>query len=595
MGRLLAIVFIPIQAQCAYCWERRLEAATKAHQRRANLLIGGRSHIGMRVRWRKILGAACCCSLLAAHPAEPVEPVEPALLQPAQAAPAATGTLPKDAYQTAPAIGVPYSKLFRNTDAPYNNPLYPIGVSPTARTESVNARASLAVPINASFPLLQRGFEPRDADLKLGPLFFKLRELSGAVLWSDNIHLLENNRESGTIAITTISGAIIAQLTEGLRLAVSGSFVYLPLQNEAGVAGFGLYAPYVLGLGDQPLAHSEITWNTQIGDWTVVFADDFRIGIGRFSNSLRDNAVLFEGGDFDGRDTAGRYSFGANNSSIRRSNGRRRESRNDGGILYFSNIVSAQTDRLIVGKTRLRIQGSHENLWYNQGNRGLPGLRDQLNVSLVSERENLRFKPFAMYSAMRTDTQNSFNQTLRVGLEGPITDQLHFHGEVGYFFGDNRGRLLWALRLQHQAGPYTEELLYYRRSVSDFNDEISEIYGYNIRQILGPKMVADAFISHANVEALRRDGFSRTETRAGVRLRIHAGPRTEITLVGTGAIVSADRGDYRLWTGRAEIDHYFTDTLLARLSYQYQQRDSDFRGDSYYENLIYFSLSKYFN
>ena len=559
-------------------------------------MIVGCGNIGLLFQRSAILATACCWSLLAERPAGAAEPAplrDTAAMSPAVSSP--TGTLPRDAYQTAPTLGVPYSKLFRNTTAPYNNPFYPIGVSPSARTDSVTARATLEVPINASFPLLQRGFEPQDADLKLGPLFFKLREISGAVLWSDNIHLQENDRESGTIAIATISGAIIAQLTEGLRLAVSGSFVYLPLQNEAGIAGFGLYAPYVLGLGDQPLAHSEITWNTQIGDWNVVFADDFRIGIGRFSNSLRDNAVLFEGGDFDGRDTAGRYSFGANRTFIRQGNGRRRDERNDGDILYFSNIISAQTDRLIVGKTRLRIQGSHENLWYNQGNRGLPSLRDQVNVSLVSERENLRFKPFAMYSALRTDTQNSFDQTIRAGLEGPITDQLHFHGEVGYFFGNNRERLLWAFRLQHQAGPYTEESLYYRRSVSDFNDEISEIFGYNIRQILGPKIAADAFISHANVEALRRNGFSRTETRAGVRLRIQAGPRTEITLAGTGALVSAEGGDYRLWTGRAEIGHYFTDTLLARLSYQYQQRDSDFGRDSYYENLIYFSLSKYFN
>lgn len=506
------------------------------------------------------------------------------------------GALPRDAYVTAPTVGIPYSKLFRNTGAPYNNPLNPIGVTPSAQTESINARASFVVPITASFPLLQRGFEPQDADLKLGPLFFKLRELSGAVLWSDNIHLREDQRESGTIAITTISGSVIAQLTEGLRFALSGSFVYLPLQNEAGIAGFGLYAPYVLGLGDQPLARSEITWNTNIGGWNVVFTDDFRIGIGQFSDSLRDNAVLFEGGDFDGVDRAGRYSFGANNPSVRRSDRdrNRRDDRTDGDILYFSNIISAQTDRLVAAKTRLHVHAAHENLWYNQGRRGLPSMRDQINVGLVSEREDLRFKPFILYSALRTDTQNGFDQTLRAGLDGPITDQLQFHGEIGYLFGSNRDSLLWGLRLDHQAGPYTQESLYYRRSVSNFHDEINQIVGYNIRQILGPKIVADAFINHGTISALREDGYSRTETRAGIRFYIHAGPRTEITLAGTGALVSSDDGDYRLWTGRAEIAHYFTDTLLARLSYQYQQRDSDFRRDSYYENLVYFSLSKYF-
>lgn len=595
-------------------------------------MIGSGNSCGSRWCWSTVLGAAC--SLLADHPARAAEPTEsrpgfikpnvaqPAVIQPTVAQPAvirpepvepvvsretaapvpraasATGALPRDAYQTAPAVVIPYSKLFRDTGAPYNDPFHPLGISPSIHADSVQARATVALPIHASFPLLQRGFEPQDADLKLGPLFFKLREISGAVLWSDNINLEEDDPESGTIAITTIGGSVIAQLTEGLRLALSGSFVYLPLQNEAGIAGFGLQAPYILGLGNQPLLHSQVTWDTQIRGWNVLFADNFRIGVGRFSNNLRDNAVLFPGGDFDGRDTAGRYTFGAINplrQQSSRGSGRRPATRNDGDIVFFSNIVSAQTDRLIVGKTRLTVRGSHENLWYNQGNRGLPTLRDQIIVRLASERENLRFKPFATYAAQWTDTQIGFNQTLLAGIAGPITDQLQFHGEAGYFFGNNVGRFLWGLRLQHQAGPYTDQSLFYRRAVNDFNDEISEFYGYNIHQILGPKVIADGFISRANVEALRRDGFSRTENRAGVRIRILAGPRTNITLSGIGADVSSNQIDFRLWTGRVDISHFFTDTLLARLSYQYQQRDSDFPGDSYEENLIYFGLSKYFN
>ena len=507
-------------------------------------------------------------------------------------------TLPSGAYQTPPTPGVPYSKLFRNTGVPYTNPVDLPPLAPSVRTESIEARTRLGLPaINFGGSLLQRGFEPQDADLKFGPLFFKLGNLSAAALWSDNINLTETNRESGTIAIVTLSGAVVAQLTEGLRIAVSGTFVYLPLKNEAGISGFGLYAPFVFGLSEDPSLRSEITWNTIIGGWNVVFADDFTIGIGRYSNNFRDDAVIFAGGGFDGFDRAGRYSFGGGGRTFSRS-GRGSDQSSETDILYFSNIVSAQTDRLIVGKTRLRIQASHENLWYNQGNRGLPSLRDQVTVSLVSERENLRFKPFIVYQALRTDVAGSFGQTVRAGVDGPITDQLQLHADVGYFFGENQDSLLWAVNLRHQAGPYTEESLYFGRSVSSFHDEISEVLGYNIRQILGPRIVANAFFSRNNVRNLtgrREDQFSRVEYRTGLRIAIVAGPRTNFSLTGTYGVSESDDSHFTTLTGLAEVSHRFTDTFVARLLYQYQEHDSDFREDSYYENLVYLSLTKYFN
>ena len=546
--------------------------------------------------------ALCCLALSCLdanprlHAAAPAE--QPQFRNDGSVAPAGESlpnTLPYGAYQSPPTPGVPYSKIFRDTGAPYTNPLNRIAVTPSVQTESVEARATLGLPsINAAFPLLQRGFEPQDADLKFGPVFFKLQGLSAAGLWSDNINLTATHRESGTIGILTISGAIIAQLTEGLRLAVSGSFVYLPLQNEAGIAGFGLYAPYLLGFDDEPIVRSEITWNTIIGGWNVVFADDFRIGIGRFSNNVRDDAIIFNGGGFNGYDQAGRYVFRAPQDPIA-SSSRRSNERSDTSILYYSNVISAQADRLIVGKTRLRFQASHENLWYNQGNRGLPGLRDQINVSLVSERENLRFKPFIIYQAMKTDLENSFEHTIRAGVDGPITDQLQLHAEAGYYFGNNQDAFLWGVSLRHQAGPYTEESLFFGRSVSSFHDEINEIIGYDIRQILGPKVIADAFFLRDDIHALNGGGFSRVEYRTGLRFSINAGPRTNIILTGTYALVDSAGGQSNTLTGRAEISHYFTDTFLARLIYQYQDSTSDFQNQSYYENLIYFSLTKYFN
>ncbi len=500
---------------------------------------------------------------------------------------------PSGADQRSATAAAPPATLFRNQGLTLNNALGVPPLTTTVQADSITAGARLNLPLPFYNLQMQRGFDPQNADLKVGPFFFKLQSLTGGVLWTDNINLSESDRESGVIAITRISGAIVAQLTETLRFSLAGSFVYLPLENEAGFTGFGLYAPLIFGL-ENPIFRAEASWNTTIGDWNVLFADDFTIGLFRYWNNFRDDALLFAGGEFDGIDQAGRYAFGAN-GQVFRDNDRQDFRTNEQNVVFFSNTVSAQADRLIVGKTRLRVQAFHQNLWYNQGNRGLPSLRDQVNVSLISEKENLRFKPFATYTAFRTNRENSFGQTLMAGLDGPITDQLQLRVGIGYFLGTNRENLLWQVNLRHQAGPYTYESLYYRRFVSPFYDQINEVVGYNIRQILGPKVTANAFIFRNEVDWLGANDFSETQYVTGLSLQIRAGPRTQFTLVGTASRVEYEDRDYRTLTGLAQVTHYFTDTFLARLLYQYQQRDSGFRDDDYYENMVFFSLTKFFN
>jgi hypothetical protein len=490
-------------------------------------------------------------------------------------------------------VGVRASTLFRNTGAPYTDPLNTLTANPSLRAGSVDASVTLGLPIHASFPLLQRGFEPQNADLKVGPFFFKLHSLTGAILYSDNVNLTETNRESGTIGIVSLTASVIAQITEGVRIAVSGSFVYLPFQGEAGIAGFGVFAPYLLGLDEEPILRSEVVWDTNIRGWNVVFADDFHIGLGRFSDNIRDQAILFEGGGFDKYDRAGRYIFRApvdQNAGFRRTNRDRNEN-----FVYYSNIVSAQIDRLLPTQTRLRVQALHENLWYNQGNRGRPTLRDQITVSLVSERENLRFKPFFVYQALKTDLYDQFDHIIRFGIDGPITDQLKLHAEAGYYFGQqNQDSVLWAINLVHLAGPYTQESVFFRRTVSTFHQEIDEAFGYNIHQVLGPKLFADAFISHDRITGIDSNALSRTEWLTGIRLNFLPGPRSNFILTGTYENVDADFEKYEIWTGRLEWDQNLTDTLVARLIYQYQQNNSNLPRGSYEENLVYFGMTKYF-
>ena len=502
--------------------------------------------------------------------------------------------VPAGAYQDTP-TGVPYRTVFRDTGAPYLRSLRDAEFEPTTRAGNTRGRFDLDLPDpRGSFPLLDRGFEPEEADLKLGPVYFKLRAISGAVLHSDNIRRSNDDRESDTIGILRISGTVVAQLTEGFRIATSGSYVYLPFEGKGGFTGFGLIAPYSLGLAATPVARTQLVWDTKIGGWDVTFADEFRIGLGRFSQSTRDDYVLFGGAGFDESDRAGNYVFGAS--------GRTREDRDasrsdvtDVDFNYYSNTISAATERLLPGSIRLRVRAAHEDLWYNQGRRGLPKLREEGSVHLESTHENLRFKPFLSYHVFRTDLR-PWSQSLLLGVNGPITDQLRFHGAAGIFHNGSNGanRLLWELELRHLAGPYTRQSLSYRQGLSDLYDELRQHWVYRLDQVLGPDLSADAFVSLGTIEDL--DGISekREEFRTGVRLAWQPGPKTRVRLSGIYSETDgANDRHIEVWTGRLELGYHFNDTLLARLVYQYQTRDSNSEEDSYQENLVFLSLTKF--
>jgi hypothetical protein len=317
---------------------------------------------------------------------------------------------------------------------------------------------------------------------------------------------------------------------------------------------------------------------------------------GVYSNDFRSDNVLFEGSHFNDQAVAGRYVLRPQEGDVFQDAGpqsRRDDFRND--VVIYSNTVSAGTERLLPGSIRLSALAYHEDLWYNQGNRGQPSLREGATVSLMDERENTRFKPYFIYEAMRTDEFDSVQHIFRLGIRGPITDQLYLLAEAGYFTGGFEGSdgALWRLELDHTAGPYTRESLTFSREFNYFHDELDDVLGYNLHQILSSKLSSDLYAYRIHVEDFFEDNhFSENQWRFGLRFTYVMGPKTTLRL--TGEYFSGDFDNTEAWTGRAELGYNFTRTLLLQLTYQYQQSKSDSFSRNYTENLIYVSLTKYF-
>lgn len=496
-------------------------------------------------------------------------------------------------------VGVSEATLFRNTTFPYGNIFSPAPVGPTVRSEDIQVSAKVNLPtFGGGLPWAQRGFEPQDADLKLGPFYLKLRALEAAVLHSDNINLTADHTESGTIALVGLSLGVMAQITESFRIATTATVVYLPTEGKFGVAGFGLTDIYNFGLAAGPLARAQASWDTDIGGWHVVFADDFQVLQTFYSNEFRSDDVLFEGSRFDDEARAGRYVLRPDEGSVFRNNGHHdpfdREFRTD--FVAFSNTISATAERVSPGSILLRARAYHEDLWYNQGNRGQPSLREGATITIASERENMRFKPYFIYDVFHTDEDDDVQHSFRVGIAGPITNQLFLRAEAGYYTGGiAREGGLWHVQLDHTAGPYTQQSLIYAREFNYFHDEVDEALGYNLHQILGPRLTFDAYAYHIRAEEFFEDSdedTTRTEWRLGLRITDTLGPKTTLRLTGEYADIDPD--GTKAWTGRIELAYNFTDTFIGHFVYQYQKSSSDNSAYNYTENLFFLSLTKYF-
>src|SRR5262249_40811669 len=151
-------------------------------------------------------------------------------------------------------------------------------------------------------------------------------------LYSDNANLTERDKESGWLGILRLDMTVMAEITESLHLSITGGFFFLPLSGEAGPIGLDNSLLALIGLD---LLHSQITYDTVIGGWPVVFSDDFGAHVGQYGAGTRDDFALFGEGT-DATDSLGRYRFG---STARSSN----DNRNDDTFIYFSNTVGVST------------------------------------------------------------------------------------------------------------------------------------------------------------------------------------------------------------------------------------------------------------
>jgi hypothetical protein len=511
--------------------------------------------------------------------------------------------LPANSFEGDQQSGIPYSSVLTKDGADLNDIDTLIG-SPLrtgveAPTKLGNIEGNSAVQsgnFTLGIPFFHAGTEPADADIKAGPFYIKFHSADGLALYDDNFRRRETRRQSETLVLLRLNLSVIAQLAENLEFAISGSIMYLPIQNQVGVEAPAFSALGLLLYG-APLFTTQLVYDTMVAGWPVRFADDFRVNTGSYSDSTRDTFDLFQG-DYLTQNPQGGYYFRSTRVNGAGEPENSSPENFDADVVYLSNEISALTDRLLPGDVRLTVRLDHENLYYNQDNRGLPPGRDDFYTALVSERENLRFKPYTSYELTYVEGTPFVTQQAHIGIYGPIDDQVFLRADAGIYINANgQTGELYKLSLDHIAGPYTQEHITAERALSEFDDSVTTSEYYLLQQTLGPTLNANFFVDYFNTQDLvNGSGASFKGELAGAQLQWQLGPKTNLNIAGV-----AERQDYEhgprtdTLTGRVTLDRVLSDSLTCQLLYQYQRASSNHSNDSYYENLMYFRIVKFFD
>lgn len=415
----------------------------------------------------------------------------------------------------------------------------------------------------------------RSADIKAGPIYLDLIAASSTLLLSDNQDLEGGSRNFVQHWLIGVQVAFLAKFTENLQFSLAGNLVYEPLEGRYRMPldAFSLLDP--------AMPAAQLTHMSTIGGWEVAISDDLAGRYGTFKGSSQGIGVLLSNGSPDGPG----YSFYSPEGL---------GSKFEKGVSYITNSVGIRAGRLLPAQTRVNFGTFHEDLFYIEGqSKGLPGGRNVFYATAESERENLRFKPFADYHLTQV---NGSAQQLNAGLKGPITEQLGFMGSSGAAIKpDGATSLLWKLNLSHVAGAYTVQSLNYSRTLDDFNQALLQSLGYRLNQTLGPSLSAALNLSHSKSESLSGEFPDLKFYLAGLNLTQILSSKTS-TQLGFFYTNGQSGGSEKVQTYMAlwGLTHAFTDKLSTSLMYRHYRRYSKSEEDTY-ENSVFIYLSQQFN
>ncbi len=469
-----------------------------------------------------------------------------------------------------------YNQVFRTLRSGIRDPI-------TVGTGEGEASLGLGVRPSYTLPLVEWRTRPEDADIKVGNFYLDFKSLYGTVLWSDNIWRDDTRKESDAIGIIGIGVVAKLQIEENFQLSLGGRFAYLPAEGKIAYGD-----PLELLSGTvTPLAMAQLVYDIPVGGTDIQFFNRFIIRSGGYR---RGEAFDLFDTDSYGVDRMGRYQLRtpADPDTVM--------SRYDHfDSIWYQNRVGATVSRLFPTETRLTVGGYHQNNWYGGNISDLNDSdQDVIFVALKNEHENMRFKPFADYRVISNSGWEDWAQVAYIGIEGPITKQIDFLGEFGYYDSGASPLTtqLWTVGLRHRIGPFTWHELEWTRRPTDPERFIRTGWFYRLHQILTKDIDAEFVFDYSDYDKEDEDIRDSNQIETGLIFTYNMSPKLLTRIGGYYRRFECDNPIYKdieIYTARVELKINHTKTFYTRLLYQFERRNSSLNYD---ENMIMITLTK---
>lgn len=464
------------------------------------------------------------------------------------------------------------------------------GIIRTPKLGYGTGQLTISAPLSPGVGVSLFGFKgkPEDAELKLGNFYLDILSLSGTALWSDNINLVETGKESEEIAVVRLQANLMYQINEAMRLSAGGTAIWLPFKSDIGFTD--PMADYNFSL--TPVFQTQFAYDIPFNKVDVQILESFTVQSGGFGMGRAFDLLNREADSLD--DTAGRYGF-------RDIQSQAATQRRFTSTPTYRNAFGANVSTLLPTVTRMTFGYSHDNFWQQRDTLGQQSSADTFVAQLVSERENLRFKPHFSYSARHLNNRFGYDSSVNGGIQGPISPYLDLRAEMGYFLpGDESIEgYTWRVSLLHRPRERIQHQLDYLRAITFPARSLITTVAYTAQFQASQDILLEGGAQEQNVEPLDNpnNSFGGKQFRTEGRLNFRVADRIT-SRFGYAWNHSVGRGiaplRFDTHTIRAELAIAHTPTFQSSMIYQHEFRDSNRALDSYVENVISLTLTRTF-
>lgn len=449
-----------------------------------------------------------------------------------------------------------------------------------ALTVETNRLQNASFTVDGQLGLLTRAFNPDLAHIKAGPLYFDVLWLGAGVIYSDyngDLSHLPRESQDGWAAFIELGVRGLLRITDSIYISAVANVIYLPFENEVALR---------FGNRDNPSLLLRFNLNEQLGEWEILFFNEFR-GVSGLD--------FLVNADVTATDRAGRYQFGY-------QTGRSNDfySRNEA---WFINTIGFYASRPVFdNQWRFGFRYEHADFWRSFSfDNHRP--RDHLELAMQYEGSVIPFAPRFSYEYISNDGYESLLHLFRLHLTGRITENINWYGMGGYAltsgFANERNQFIWRIDLDHTISRNTRHMLsfgedyFYNELVPD--TRTARYVRYSIDQRITSRFSATAFGQYSHKERSSDERFPMRD-RFGAGLWLTYRPLDFTDIRGLVFYDQADQtttdDDSSRWLYRIEVNQQLGHRLTGNIFYQYEEFNHDVRPFS--EHFMGVSMRRYF-